>query len=273
MILFKNTKWLEAEKYFTGPKVIPVKNMEILVDYEYKSECGELLAFGFDLPPDFIDTDDIFHYVSQKDNEENSIWKKIMNFYNIGHSPIPFLVSNNFIYYMPSGTRQINIFSWAKEDNLDNLISKLKNIDNEMLQEQKMRFIYNEENQNSITLDELKSLTTNQQLNAILSNPFYKEFENSEYLDEKTEKGRQKRKATSQKLTRLCFNMDNPKSIKIKGEYYHSERIYGDYSESEESTSGPRTFYLLMNEMGNFEEIEKTNEDEIKYRNFKLIKS
>ncbi len=271
MKLFKDKRWSGAEEHFSGPSIIKVKDESVSVDYEFKSESGKFLGFGYDLPSDFVDTDEMYSYLFSTKNNDNSLWDKIWKFSaDEFDSPIVFLLSNDFVYYLQSGTRQNNTRVWAKETTMQGVLDLIKYRDASILNGIKHKKIIDDENNNPISAEEIESKLNTQQLKALRAKPFFLETSSSEKVPSTMNPNHLKTKTNSIELDSLCINADDLRTLKIKAYYYNRERMENCGDDPEESGGWYETVFLTLNESGAIEKSKVQNDDNTKYRLLKL---
>jgi len=272
MKLFKDKRWSGAEEHFAGPSIIKVKDESVSVDYEFKSESGRFLGFGYDLPLDFADTDEMYEYLTSGGRQSyNPLWNKILKFsIDAFDSPIAFLVSDNFVYYLPSGTRQTNPRVWEKENTLQGIITLLKGRDERILNNAKAKKIIDDENNNLLSIKEMKAVLNAQQITALTAKPFFLEASSIERIPSTMNPNHLKTKINSIELKSLCINADDLKTIKIKAYYYNRERMENCGDDPEESGGWTETVFLTINDFGVIEKSNNQKAKEIKYRLLKF---
>ena len=123
MNLKKNSKWHDDSiKMFQFNIEVNNGKENCKVDYALVNDDGVLLCYGFDLPDDSLNEENIFDFLmKERDiNEDLSLMTKIFNFYDYSveyngkrlSNPMVFLATLYKIYYMPNGIRQMNPFYW-----------------------------------------------------------------------------------------------------------------------------------------------------------------
>jgi hypothetical protein len=109
-------------------KEINFKKETITIDYVAYDKNGKIIIYGFDLPDDNITKENIVGFLNTEklNNNDSSIMHRLFSFYENSDNPIPFLVTNNKLYYLPNGIWQMNFDYWEETENIDTFL-KIKN--------------------------------------------------------------------------------------------------------------------------------------------------
>jgi hypothetical protein len=124
-----NLNWINLDPSFKLNQTIEVKEDTIDVDYVVFNEKNEIIIFGFDLSDDTVTDIGIMKFLyNEKPNiEKDSILYKMFNVIENGSNPFVFLATNNKVFYLPNGIRQINPDVWETIDHPNELIKLCDN--------------------------------------------------------------------------------------------------------------------------------------------------
>jgi hypothetical protein len=257
MKLIKNPKCKNAAaKLFELNKEINLEKETIKVEYVANDKNGQLIIYGFDLPDDNITEENIVEFLFDEKSlkGDSSIMHKLFAFYDYGDNPVPFLVTKNKLYYLPSGIRQINFLYWKETENIEELV-KIRNEVNLQLESEELdRSLFESEEQKEITIKELEKIYPKNQIEVLTKKPFWFEEIRYEQVPTKLENGRFQTKHTTNKITRMCIlekNYDD--RIKVKVTYNHYIYYDGGGVDPQEATSYYETYYFLIYDRGRIE--------------------